>query len=102
MTPDLRQWLEDEYRATLARHRRSLCSHTDRLEIQIPTILCESCFCAKADGIFVLYRGADVLTESWKSDLACTLDDDLATAFAEDEDSPRCQSCRSNLHGEAL
>jgi HNH endonuclease len=102
LTPDLRRWLEDEYRATVAQYRRSFCSRTDRLEIRIPEILCESCFGAKVDGIFLLYRGPDVLTESWESDLAGLLDDDLATAFAEDEDSPRCRSCRHNLDGEAL
>jgi hypothetical protein len=102
MTPDLRRWLEDEYHATLAGHRRSLCSHTDRLEIRIPEILCESCFGARVDGIFVAYRGADVLAESWESDLANILDEDVAASFAEDEDSPRCQSCRHNVHGEDL
>jgi 5-methylcytosine-specific restriction endonuclease McrA len=102
MTPDLRRWLEHEYRATIAHHRRSLCSPTDLLEIRIPTILCESCFSAEVDGIFVLYRGPDVLPESWESDLAGIMDEDLATAFAEDEDSPQCRSCRRNLHGEAL
>ena len=79
MTPDqlceLRRWRENEYRATLADRRRTLCNPTDLLEIRIPTILCESCFCAKVDGILVLYRGADVLTESWKSDLANILDE---------------------------
>jgi 5-methylcytosine-specific restriction endonuclease McrA len=102
LTPALRQWLQDEYRATLARHRRSLCSPTDLLEIRIPTILCESCFCAKVDGIFVSYRGPDVLAESWASDLAIALDEDVAAAYAEDEDAPRCQSCRRNLHGAEL
>lgn len=102
MTPDIRKWLEDEYRATLARHRRSFCSPTDLLEIRVPEILCASCFGARVDGIFVFYRGPEVLAETWESDLANVLDDDVAAAFAEDEDSPRCNSCRRNLHGEAL
>ena len=98
MTPDLRRWLEDEYRATLAEHRKKNCGFTDRLEIRIPEILCESCFCARVDGVFVLYRGPDVLPESWESDLANILDEDEAASLAEDEDSPRCHSCRHNLH----
>ena len=102
MTPDLRRWLEDEYRATMAHHRKKLCGSTDRLEIRIPTILCESCFGAKVDGIFVRYCGPDVLPESWESDLANILDEDVADSFAEDEDSPQCQSCRHNLHGKPL
>jgi 5-methylcytosine-specific restriction endonuclease McrA len=102
LTPDLYQWLEDEYHATLARHRQTLCSHNDSLEIQIPTILCESCFCAQVDGLFVLYRAPDVLSESWESDLANVLDEDQAASLAEDEDSPRCASCRHNLHGAPL
>jgi len=102
MTPDLRRWLEDEYRATVAKHRKKLCSPTERLEIRIPRVLCESCFGAKVDGIFVSYRGPDVLSESWESDLASILDEDDAASLAEDEDSPRCQSCRHNLHGKAL
>ena len=102
LTPDLRRWLEDEYRSTLAHHRRSSCSHTDRLEIRISEILCESCFSAIVDSIFVLYRAPDVLTESWESDLANALDEDIADALTKDEDSPRCQSCRRNLHYEAL
>ena len=69
---------------------------------EFPKILCESCFGARVDGIFVAYRGADVLAESWESDLANILDEDVAASFAEDEDSPRCQSCRRNLHGEDL
>ena len=52
MTPDLERWLEDEYRATLAYHRKKLCGATDRLEIRIPRILCESCFGASLDDIF--------------------------------------------------
>ena len=61
MTRDLRRWLEDEYRATMADHRKKLCASTDRLEIRMPIILCESCFGAKVEGIFVHYRGPDVL-----------------------------------------
>ena len=102
MTPELGRWLEDEYRATVANHRKKLCSSTDRLEIRIPRILCESCFGARVDGIFVRYRGPDVLPESWESDLANILDEDIAASLAEDEDSPRCQTCRHNLHGKAL
>lgn len=102
MTRDLRRWLEDEYRATMADHRKKLCASTDRLEIRMPMILCESCFGAKVEGIFVHYRGPDVLPESWESDLANILDEDVAGSFARDEDSPQCQSCRHNLHGKPL
>ena len=48
------------------------------------------------------YCGPDVLSESWESDLANVLDDDIAESIAQDCDSPRCQSCWRNLHGEAL
>jgi hypothetical protein len=75
MTPDLRRWLQAEYRATFANHRKNLCSFTDRLEIRIPRILCESCFGARLNGIFAPYRGPDVLPESWESDLANLLDE---------------------------
>jgi hypothetical protein len=102
MTPDLRRWLRAEYRATFANHRKNLCSFTDRLEIRIPRILCESCFGARLDGIFAPYRGPDVLPESWESDLANLLDEDVAAALADDEGSPQCQSCRGNLHGKPL
>lgn len=102
VTPELRRWREDEYRATLARHRRRLCSHTDLLEIKIPTILCECCFSAIVDGTFVLYRAPDVFPDSWESDLADVLGEEEAAWLADDEDSPRCEGCRCNLHGETL
>jgi 5-methylcytosine-specific restriction endonuclease McrA len=50
----------------------------------------------------VTYRGPDVLPESWKSDLANILDEDIAESIAQECDSPLCQACRQNLHGEAL
>jgi hypothetical protein len=99
---DTKNWLEREHHATFVHYRSTLCSHTDALRIEVPTILCESCFGAKVDGILVIYRGPDVLPESWKSDLASVLDEDIAESIAEECDSPRCQSCRRNLHGEAL
>jgi hypothetical protein len=77
-------------------------SFTDRLEIRIPRILRESCFGARLDGIFAPYRGPDVLPESWESDLANLLDEDVAAALADDEGSPQCQPCRGNLHGKPL
>ena len=98
---DTKNWLEREHRATFVHYRRMLCSHTDALTIEVSTILCESCFGAKVDGIFLTYRGPDVLPESWESDLA-VLDDDFAASIVQRSDSPRCQSCRCNLHGEAL
>ncbi len=99
---ETKEWLLSEYRTTLVRHRRNLCSHTDALRIEFPTILCEGCFSAKVDGVFWSYRGPDVLPESWESDLAGILDDDLAHSIIQDEDAPRCQQCRCNLHGMAL
>jgi 5-methylcytosine-specific restriction endonuclease McrA len=79
-----------------------LCGHLDALTIEVPTILSESCFGAKVDGILVTYRGPDVLPESWESDLANVLDDHIAESIGERCDSPRFQSCSRNLHGEAL
>jgi 5-methylcytosine-specific restriction endonuclease McrA len=98
---DTKNWLEREHRTTFVHYRRMLCSQTDALTIEVPTILCESCFGAKVDGILVTYRGPDVLPESWESDLANLLDDDIES-IAQECDFPRCQSCRRNLHGEAL
>jgi 5-methylcytosine-specific restriction endonuclease McrA len=97
---DTKNWLEREHRTTFVRYRSSLCSHTDALTIEIPIFLCESCFGAKVDGILVTYRGPDVLPESWESDLANLLDDDIES-IAQECYSPRCQSCRRDLRGEA-
>ncbi len=99
---DTKNWLEREHRTTFVHYRSTLCSHTDALTIEVPIILCESCFGAKVDGILLMYRGPDVLPESWESDLANILDEDVAESIAQECDSPRCQSCRRNLHGEAL
>jgi 5-methylcytosine-specific restriction endonuclease McrA len=79
-----------------------LCSHTDALTIQFPTILCEGCFVAKIDGVFSTYRGPDVLPDSWASDLADIFDDDVADSIVQDDDALRCQLCRRNVHGMAL
>jgi hypothetical protein len=43
-----------------------------------------------------------VVPESWSSDLAAIFDDDLADPMVQDDDAPRCQQCRRNLHGMAL
>jgi hypothetical protein len=69
------------------------CSYTDALTIEVPALLCQSCFEAKVDGIFVTYRKPDVLPESWELDLANVLDDDIAKSIVQDYNSPRCQSC---------
>jgi len=97
-----RTWLVEEHRTTFVHFRSMLCSHTDALVFEVPFILCESCFGAKVDGICVEYRGPDVLPESWGSDLANVLDDDIAELIVQDCNSPRCSSCFRNLHGEAL
>jgi 5-methylcytosine-specific restriction endonuclease McrA len=99
---ETKTWLKREYRTALVNHRKMLCSHNDALEIKVPRILCEGCFAAETDGVFVTYRGPDVLPESWESDLATVLDEDIAASIAQDCDSPRCRSCRRNLRGEAL
>jgi 5-methylcytosine-specific restriction endonuclease McrA len=99
---ETKEWLLSEYRTTLVRHRRKLCTHTDALTIEFPTMLCEGCFAAKIDGVLWTYRGPDVLPESWASDLAGIFDDDLADSIVQDDDAPRCQQCRCNLHGMAL
>jgi hypothetical protein len=101
-TPELRRWREEEYVRTIAELRKRVCSPNERLEIRIPTILCEGCFGAHIDGIFQIYRGPDVLPESWELDLAIALDEETAASMAEDEDSPRCDHCRHNLHGHSL
>jgi hypothetical protein len=89
-----KELLMSEYRRDLAHHRRLLCSHTDKLTVEVPTFLCASCFGAKVDGLF-RYREPDVQPETWKTDMANALGD-------EEFNSPRCQSCRHDLHGEAL
>jgi 5-methylcytosine-specific restriction endonuclease McrA len=99
---DTRNWLIEEHRTTFVHFRSMLCRHTDALVFEVPFILCESCFGAKVDGICVTYRGPDVLPESWQSDLANILDDDIAEWIAQECNSPRCSSCFRNLHGEAL
>jgi HNH endonuclease len=99
---DTKNWLEREHHTTFVHYQSLLCSHTDALTIEVPTILCESCFGAKVDGVGVKYRGPDVLSESWKSDPANVLDEDIAELIAQECNSPRCQSCHRNLHGEAL
>jgi hypothetical protein len=96
-----KRWLELEYYRILV-HHRMLCSHNDALEIEVPKFLCASCFGSKVDGLFLMYRGPDVLAESWKDDLHCILDDDFADSIVQNGDSPRCQSCRCNLHGDDL
>jgi len=102
LTSEDKRWLEDEYRRAFADERKRLCGSTDRLEIRIARILCESCFGAEVDGVFVIHRFPDVDPESWESDLFNVLDEDVAASFADDEDLPRCQSCRHNLLGAAL
>ncbi|MHB8392821.1 MAG: HNH endonuclease [Acidobacteriaceae bacterium] len=99
---DTKNWLDREHRTTFVHYRSMLRSHTDALTFEVPIILCESCFGAKVDGICVTYRGPDVLPDSWESDLANVLDDDIAESIAQEYDSPRCQSCRRNLHRHAL
>jgi 5-methylcytosine-specific restriction endonuclease McrA len=98
---EVRRWRE-EYLRTIVELRKKVCSFTDRLEIWVPTILFQDCFGAEVDGIFLRYRGPDVLPESWESDLAIALDEDVAASMAEDEDCPRCHYCRYNLRGRAL
>src|SRR5216683_6138482 len=85
-------WLQNEHRATLVHYRRMLCSHIEALTVEVPTILCQSCFAAKVDGIFVTHREPDVLPESWISDLAHVLDDEVVESIAQENESPRCQS----------
>lgn len=94
-----KRWLELEYHRILVHHRKILCSHNDALQIEVPKFLCASCFGAKVDGVFLIYRGPDVLSESWAEDLHFILDDDFADSIVQDDDGPRCQSCRCNLHG---
>jgi hypothetical protein len=94
--------LLSEYRTILVRHCRKLCSRTDALTIEFPTILCEDCFGTKLDGVFLTYRGPAILAESWASDLAGIFDDDLADSIVQDDDAPRCQLYRRNLHAVAL
>jgi 5-methylcytosine-specific restriction endonuclease McrA len=99
---DTKNWLERELHTEFARYRSERCSYTDALTIEFPIILCESCFGTKVDGILVMYRGPDVLPESWESDLAYVIDGDIAELIVQESDSPRCQLCRRNLRGEAL
>jgi 5-methylcytosine-specific restriction endonuclease McrA len=99
MTPGVRRSIEEECVRTIAELRKTTCSFDERLEIRIPTILCEDCFGAQVDNVFLSYRAPDVLSESWESDLAIALDEDVAAWMAEDKNSPRCHYCCDNLHG---
>lgn len=97
------QWLQQEHRRTFTDYRKQFCSYDEALTIEVPTILCPDCFGGEVDGILVNYRGPDVLPESWLADLANVLgDDDMAEGIASAHDSPRCHSCRRNLHEKAL
>ncbi|MFI5396263.1 MAG: HNH endonuclease [Candidatus Binatia bacterium] len=72
-----KNWAMDEDRASYIQARIANCDHMQLLDLRRPGFLCENCFGASVDGIFVDYRPPDICSATWKTDFAREFDEDL-------------------------
>lgn len=72
-----KNWAMEENRGSYVQARMANCDHMQLLDLRQPGFLCEDCFGARVDGIFVNHRAPDICPATWKLDFVCEFDEDL-------------------------